>query len=152
MIIKKADPWEESSFENLTGQAVKAGQQVKKATDTAAKAVEQDIKEQVLGVSPALPRDDKNGASSGVLHEQQLDEKKQINLSQTRRGLEEINMAIRKIREEKRKKEQSAVNKPAEGGKERKKEMTQKNEKESMLQKMLRGKQGSREVAKGVSG
>ena len=154
--FNKADPWE-TSLENLTGQAAKAGASVKKAADTAAVTLGKDIKEQVFG-EPVPETNQAQNASQEQIKEgekQGAEEKKQINIARTRENLQGINMEIRRIREEKLKKDKERLKSPEQTqkpGEKKTEEGHKKQEKESLLQKMLKGKQGSREIGKGVSG
>lgn len=152
--FNKSDPFE-TTFENLTGQAAKAGQQVKKTVDTTAVAVGQDMKEQVFGEPDSKVNEagDEATAKKQAEDRQKAEEKKQVNISQTRRNLESLNMEILKIRKEKIKKDKERLKGPAgEQRPKRAEEAQKKQEKESLLTKMLKGRQGSREVGKGVSG
>jgi hypothetical protein len=141
MFIKKADPWGESSFENLTAQTAKATQQVRK-----------DIKEQVLGVDPTLSRS-KDEATLGIdsQKEEKVEDQKQVNMAQTRKNLEEINMGIKKIKDAREKEFRERMS-PKKGTEKKREEVEEKQKKDSLLQKILKGKQGSHEVGKGVSG
>lgn len=141
----------ETSFENLTTKAGGAAKKVVKAAGDAAGTLTADVKQQVTGDYSKSLVEEVNLQKVNPLQQQQLQQQQQQNLSQTRANLEQINQAIKRARDERMKKQAEQV-KQVEQAKQVKKMEEQKKAQEPAWKKMLKGKMGSREMAKNAGG
>jgi hypothetical protein len=159
--LSQADPWE-TSFETMTSQAQKTTAQVKKSAGDTVKAVLQDVKQQVSGDYGAAMEQGQQAGAAGQSPKispqeqaaklQDEEKKKRELIAQTRQNLERINMEIKRARDERLKKEEERKKAEQKKAEEKKVVEQKKKEEDPAWKKMLQGKMGSREMAKGVSG
>lgn len=150
------DPWgDTSNFEQIQQTA----RPVVKAVTKAAAAVAGDIKQQVGGEgvrdeasTKSKPAQTKGDAAKGGASNAVGDDKQKALMQQTRQNLVRINEEIKKAREAREKKYQERMQTAKREKQEKQAESQEKKKDESVLARLMRGKQGSREAHQRTGG
>lgn len=141
----------ETSFESLTTKAGRAAKSIVKAAADTAGAAAADVVSQVTGDYGDKSLVEEAGLKQVSGQKQQQIQQQQQVLNQTRTNLEQINLAIKKAREERIRKEQES-RKVKEREVQKKKIEEEKKKEDPLWKKVLKGGMGSKEIAKNVGG
>ena len=131
--LYKPSPWE-----TIEGIAKSAAKPVKKAVAD----VGSDVKE---SLSSSLSSGDEGKKQISAVGQEKAAEEQQRILVQTRQNLQEMNAQVKKAREERRHRQEQAGQAAQAKKAEKKKQAIEEKKKETVLQKLLRSRGGTRE-------